>query len=110
MQSDDKESKRQYRIAEENRRLDEAAKKKQKRQLEEINRLEWVARKEIKKEKKLQCDYSNSENQVLYSQQFIHQNEIKRSSGDYNQSQIISFYQIEEENQKLHEAVLKKQK
>jgi len=41
-------SKRQLRIEEENKRLDELAKKKQKRQLEELNRLEQAANKKWK--------------------------------------------------------------
>jgi len=55
MQSVGKDSKRQLRVEEENKRLDEAAKKKQKRQLEEINRFEQAARKKLEKQRKQEC-------------------------------------------------------
>ena len=51
MQPEDKESKRQRLIEQENKRLHEAANKKQKRQLEEINRLEQAARRRVEKER-----------------------------------------------------------
>ena len=53
-----KESKRQRRIDEENKRLEEAAKKKQKRQLEEINRLEQAASKKLEKERQQECKHA----------------------------------------------------
>jgi len=55
MESERKESKRQHRIEEENKRLDEVAKKKQKRQLEEMNRLEQVAKRKLEKQRKQEC-------------------------------------------------------
>ena len=52
MEPEEKQSKRQHRVEEENKRLDEAAKKKQKRQLEEMARLEQVASKKLEKQRK----------------------------------------------------------
>jgi len=52
MQPVEKESKRQCRVEEENRWLNEAAKKKQKQQLEEINHLEQAASRKLESQKK----------------------------------------------------------
>jgi len=58
----EKESKKQHRIEEENKRLEEAAKKKQKRQLEEINKLEKAASKKMEKQKKDQLNEAAKKN------------------------------------------------
>jgi len=109
MESTRKHSKRQHEVEEENKWLEEIAKKREMRRLEEINRLEQAASRKLQKQRKQECKHLSSVN-AFHEQQLNYQHHNNNTTDKYNESEILFFNQVDEQNNELEEAGKKKQK